>query len=208
MKEEQDYIKDITEMRSMMERSSKFMSLSGLAGLMAGIYALAGALIAYKVFHFNPDQITDSTIQKGYLSPALLKVILLAGIVLILAVGTAIFLSSKKARKRREKSWTNTSRRLLISMAVPLVTGGILLLILISKGLVGLMAPFTLFFYGLAIYNAGKFTYYEMRSLGLIQIGLGLIGSYFVEYGLLCWALGFGVSHIIYGTYLHYRYER
>lgn len=208
MKETKDYIRDIAEMRSMMERSSKFLSLSGLAGIMAGIYALAGAYLAYEIFYFNPDEIVYSTLKSGSLSSSLLKVIFLAITVLVLAIGTAIFLSYKKATKRGEKLWNPTAKRLLINMSVPLVTGGLLILILISKGLIGFIAPFTLIFYGLALYNASKFTYEEVRSLGLIEIGLGLISSYFVGYGLLFWALGFGVVHIIYGIYMHYRYER
>lgn len=208
MKENQDYIRDIAEMRSMMERSSKFLSLSGLAGIMAGIYALAGAYIAYKIFYFNPDEIVYNTIRSGSLSSSLLQVVLLAVLILVLALGTAIFLSYKKARKRGEKLWNPTARRLLINMSVPLVVGGLLILILISKGLIGLIAPFTLIFYGLALYNASKFTYEEVRSLGLIEIALGLVSSYFVGYGLLFWAVGFGVVHIIYGIYMHYRYER
>lgn len=208
MKEEQNYIQDIAEMRSMMERSSKFLSLSGLAGIMAGIYALAGAYIAYKFFYFNPDEIVYDTLKSGSLSFSLLKVIFLAITILILAIGTAIFLSYKKANKRGEKLWNATAKRLLINMAVPLIAGGLLILILISKGLIGFIAPFTLLFYGLALYNASKFTYEEVRSLGLIQIGLGLISSYFVGYGLLFWAFGFGVVHIIYGIYMHYKYER
>ncbi len=208
MKEEQDYIRDIAEMRSMMERSSKFLSLSGLSAIMLGIYALLGAYIAYRFFSFNPDQVVYSTTESGSLPTSFLQVIFLAIIILILAIGTAIFLSYKKAKKRRERFWNPTARRLLINMAVPLTVGGLLILILISKGLIGLMAPFTLLFYGLALYNASKFTYEEVRSLGLIEIGLGLISSYFVEYGLFIWAVGFGVVHIIYGLYLYYRYER
>lgn len=208
MKEEQDYIRDIAEIRSMMERSSKFLSLSGWAGIMAGIYALSGAYIAYKIFDFNPDEIFYSTIKSGSLFVSLLNIIFLTLIILILALSTAIFLSYKKANKRGEKLWNPTARRLLIHMAVPLIVGGLLILILISKGLIGLLAPFTLIFYGLALYNASKFTYEEVKTLGLIQVGLGLISSYFVGYGLLIWALGFGVVHIIYGIYMHYRYER
>lgn len=208
MKVEQDYMQDIAEMRSMMERSSKFLSLSGLAGVMAGIYALAGAYIAYRFMYFNPDEIVYSTLQSGSVSLSLLKVILLAGTVLVLAVGTAIYLSYKKATKRKEKFWNPIAKRLLINMSVPLIAGGLLILILIAKGLIGLIAPFTLLFYGLALYNASKFTYEEVRSLGLIQIGLGLVSSYFVGYGLLFWAIGFGVVHIAYGIYMHYRYER
>src|SRR4051812_12736197 len=113
MKEEQNYIRDIAVMRSMMERSSKFLSLSGLAGIMAGIYALSGAYIAYKIFYFNPDEIVYSTIKSGSLPSSLLKLIFLAIIILILAVGTALLLSYKKANKRGEKFWNPTARRLL-----------------------------------------------------------------------------------------------
>ncbi|MEK6479842.1 hypothetical protein WJR50_20030 [Catalinimonas sp. 4WD22] len=208
MKKERDYIQDIADIRSMMERSSKFLSLSGWAGIMAGMYALVGAYIAYKVFHFNPDQIFENTSISAGSSTGLGMVIILALIILALAIGTAIVLSSKKAQKRNEKVWSATSKRLLTSMAVPLVAGGVLILILLSKGLIGLVAPLTLLFYGLALYNASKFTYDEVRSLGMIQIGLGLIGSHFTSYGLFLWAVGFGLVHIAYGIYMHINYER
>lgn len=195
-------------MRTMMERSSKFTSLSGLAGIMAGIYALIGAYIAYKLFYFNPDEIVYSSIKAGTLSDGLVKVIVLAIAVLVLAIGTAILLSYRKANKRGERFWNATAKRLMINMAVPLIAGGILILILIAKGFIGFVAPFTLLFYGLALYNGSKYTYGEVRSMGLIQVGLGLISAYYIGYGLLFWAIGFGVVHIIYGIYLHYRYER
>lgn len=208
MKEEHDYIRDIAEIRSMMERSSKFLSLSGWAGIMAGIYALSGAYIAHSIFSFNPDAIDYNTLNSGSISYSLLKVFILAVTILILALATAIFDSYKKARKKGEKLWNPNSKRLLINMAIPLVAGGVMILILISKGLIGLIAPFTLLFYGLALYNAGKFTYDEVKILGFIEIGLGLISSYFVEYGIFIWALGFGVVHIIYGVYMYYKYEK
>lgn len=201
MKETRDYIRDIAEIRSMMERSTKFLSLSGWAGIMAGIYALTGAWIAYGIWGFNPDNIF-------YSSSSLPEVILLAIAVLVLAIGTAIFLSYRKAAKRDEKIWNATSRRLIINMAVPLVAGGILILVLIAKGLIGLIAPLTLLFYGLALYNVSQFTFNDIKFVGLIQIALGLVGSWCIELGLLLWALGFGVVHIIYGIYLHVRYER
>ncbi len=201
MKEEQDYIQDIAEIRSMMERSSKFLSLSGWAGIMAGMYALAGAWIAYSIFDFYPDEIF-------YNSSTLTQVILLATGVLILSLISAIYDSRRKAQKRDEKVWNATSRRLLVSMAVPLLVGGILIMILILKGLTGLIAPLTLLFYGLALYNAGHFTIKEVRLMGVVQITLGLLNVWFIEYGLLFWAIGFGAVHIIYGIYMHFRYER
>jgi hypothetical protein len=205
---EQDHIRDIAEIRSMMERSSKFLSLAGWAGIMAGIYALTGTYIAYQLFHFNPGEAGFDTITTESLPSNFLTIIVLACCILVLSIGTAIYLSLKKASKTGEKIWNATAKRLLINMAVPLVTGGLLILVLISKGLIGFLAPFTLLFYGLALYNASKFTFEEVRTLGLIQIALGLFSCWFVEYGLICWALGFGVFHIIYGIHMHYKYER
>ena len=204
MKGESDYSRDLTEIRSMMERSSRFLSLSGLAGVMAGIYALAGAYIAYNSFGFKPHTIAGDTVETWNFN----RVALLAIAVLLFALGTAILLSWKKANKRGERLWNATSRRVLVTMTVPLVTGGLFILILIWQGLVGLVAPCTLLFYGVALHSASKFTYEEMKFLGLINIALGLIGACFIEYAVVCWAFGFGVLHIVYGIYLHYKYER
>jgi len=201
MEKQRDYIGDINEIRSMMERSSKFLSLSGWAGIMAGIYALAGAYIAHTVYEFRPDKVL-------YTSPYLPKVILLASVVLILSLASAIYFSWRNAGKRGEQVWNATSRRLLTSMAVPLFTGGIFIVILILKGMSGFIAPVTLIFYGLSLHNAGYFTIREVKIMGLVQVALGLINTWFIEYGLIFWAMGFGLVHIIYGIYMHFRYER
>ena len=208
MKEEKDYIQDISEIRSMMERSSKFLSLSGLAGVMAGIYALVGAFVAYTVFDFNPDAVLYSTAESEASSANLSNVIYVAIAILILAISTVVFLSGRNAGKKGEKIWNPTTKRLMANMAVPLVTGGLLILVLIAKGLIGLIAPVSLIFYGMALFSASRHTLEEVKVLGIIQIGLGLISSYFIQYGLIIWALGFGVVNIIYGIYMHYKYER
>ena len=202
MREEQDHARDLIEIRSMMERSSKFVWLSGWAGIIAGCYAMTGAYIADQAFNFNPKEIVYNP------DGGLQNVILLAIAVCVLAAGTATLLSYNKARQRGEKLWNPTSRRLLVNMAVPFITGGVLILVLIAKELTGLVAPLSLVFYGLALYNAGRYTYDEVRIFGIVQIVLGLIGCWFVEYGLLLWAAGFGIVHIIYGIYIHFKYER
>lgn len=209
MDQQQDYIRDISEIRTMMERSSKFLSLSGWAGIMAGIYALAGAYVAYDIFEFEPgSMITADYYASGYALDVLPKLVLLGVVILALAVITAYYLSYKKALRRNEKMWNATSRRLLVNMMVPLVTGGLLILILLYKGFAGLVAPLTLIFYGLSLYIASKFTYDDIKILGLVNIALGLIAACYIGYGLLFWALGFGIGHIVYGMYVHFKYER
>lgn len=207
MKNEKDYIKDLNEIRNMMERSSKFMSLSGLSGVLAGIYAIAAAIIAYTLFNFKIDRLyytNEELLARGLHSKNL---IFLAISTVILAIGTAIYFSYRNANKKSEQIWNSTSKRLLVNLAIPLFTGGTVILLLIVYNLYGWLAPLTLVFYGLAILNASKYTYDIMRGLGIIQIILGLIAMHFIEYGLLIWAIGFGLVHIIYGIYLHYKYE-
>lgn len=189
----------------MMERSTKFLSLTGLSGIMAGVYALAGAYIAYKVFHLHAGVLNypgqGSEMIRGSL-------ILLALTVLILAIGTAVILSWKRSGKTGEKLWNSAARRMLINMAIPLVTGGIFILILISKGLFILSIPITLIFYGLALINASKFTFEDFKYLGILQVLLGLLATYFIGYALVFWAIGFGLMHILYGIYMYLKYER
>lgn len=202
MKTEKDYIGDIAAIRNMMERSSKFLSLSGWAGVMAGIYALAGAWLADRYFGYRPAALLDPAIEV----PGALLLLALA--ILVLALGTAILLSSRRAAARKEKIWNTTSQRMLLQMAIPLLSGGILALIFLSQGLNGALAPVTLLFYGLALVNAGSFTYRAIRLLGIIEIILALFAFYFVPYSMLCWALGFGLMHILTGIYLHYTQKR
>lgn len=202
MKNEKDYAHDISEIRSMMERASKFLSLSGWAGVMAGIYALIGTYFAHRLLHGSVPMSADTGLQGSA------PLVFLAGGVLTLAVGTAVLLSYQKARKRRERLWSVVSRKLVIDMAVPLVSGGLLILFLMVKGLTALAAPLTLIFYGIALFQAGKSSFGALRTLGLVDIGLGLLGVLMPAYGLMCWAVGFGVLHIVYGIYIHYRYEQ
>lgn len=203
MIDEQDHSRDLVEIRSMMERSSKFVWLSGWAGILAGIYALVAAYIAWGVFSFNLSITAENTALT-----ILLPVIYLALATFVLAGATAILFTYQRAAKRGERIWNATSRRLLANMAVPIITGGLLILIMMDKGLFIFMAPLSLLFYGLALYNASKFTFHEVRILGIVDIMLGLISSYFVEYGLICWAAGFGIAHIIYGIYIYFKYEK
>lgn len=208
---EQEPIQQLHEIRSLMERSSRFMSLSGLSGVFAGIIALAGAGAAF--FYLDFDQqyfdINRSFNEMYYLkfSRSWLFILLDALIVLFLALFAGVYFASRKARKLGLPVWDSTARRMLINLFIPLAAGGIFCLILLYHNLVFLVAPSTLIFYGLALLHASKYTLHEIRVLGIAEIILGLMASFLVGYGLLFWAIGFGVMHILYGLLMYFRYE-
>jgi len=204
MQEKTDYLKDISEIRSMMERSSRFISLSGLSGVMAGIYALLGAYVAYQVIQTGVGE------GEVYGRPGqVIRYLLLdALVVLVLAIGTGIWLTTRRARQQGLKIWDSTARRLVINLLIPLVTGGLFALIMLFKGFPSIVAPSMLIFYGLALINASKYTVSDVRYLGLTEIVLGLLASLVSGYSLLFWALGFGMLHIVYGTVMYFKYER
>ena len=94
------------------------------------------------------------------------------------------------------------------SWHISVFAGGLFCLVLLQYGIVGLVAPATLIFYGLALLNASKFTIGDIKYLGIANVFIGLIASQFVGYGLYFWALGFGIFHIIYGVILYNKYDR
>lgn len=206
------HLETLSEIRSMMERSTRFISLNGLAGVFAGIFALAGALAAYyylKLDTVQPSSVTDSAPPKSvYDFNFYVFFFVDAFLVLFASISVAVFLSVRKARKKGLKVWDHMARRVTINMLVPLVAGGLFCLVLFYHKTVGLIAPTMLIFYGLALFSTSKYTYSDIRVLGLIEIVLGLLSSIWIGYGLLFWAVGFGLMHIIYGIILYFKYER
>ncbi len=208
MDEEKNYSSDLALIRSMMERSSKFLSLSGWAGILAGTYAIAGAFIAWKLFGLSAEDLAINKSLAKSLPFNTAQIVLVFGTVLILALGTAMIDSYRKARARNENAWNPVSRKLMRDMAVPLLSGGIAIIILVAKGMIHLVAPFSLLFYGLALFVAGKYTYNEVRVLGYVEIALGLVALWFSEYAFVLWIVGFGIAHIIYGIIMHYSHRK
>jgi len=201
------YLKDLSDIKQMMNRSSRFISLSGLAGVFAGVYAIVGAVIA-TIFLSDQDSGINALKSDSFNSEVLLQLFFIAIAVLVLAIGTAVFLTTKKAKRTAEKTWDSTSKRLLINFFAPLTAGGLFCLVLIQYGLIGLIAPCMLIFYGLALVHASKYTFGDLRSLGYSNLILGLIATQFLSYGLYFWALGFGLFHIVYGIWMYNKYDR
>lgn len=197
------YKQDLEDIRSMMNRSSRFLSLSGLSGVAAGIIALLGAVAAYFWVYQGAGQSDYDSILMD--SANLLRLFLIALVTLVLAIFFAVYFTFRETKKRQLKIWDFQSKRLLLNLSIPLVAGGLVCLTMLWNGNYIMVPALTLIFYGLALVNASKFTLREIFSLGILEIILGLIALQFPGYGLLFWILGFAVLHIVYGLIIPYK---
>ncbi len=206
MKEVSEYEKDLATIRNMMDRSAKFISLSGLSGVLSGIYALIGAVGAYYAAYY-PYSPFGYQLQSVNEPIIIVKLVFIALIVLAASISTGLWLSLKKSRKHNIKLWSPASRSLLLKVAVPLVTGGLFILVMLATGHFGLAAPASLIFYGLALIHGSANTVDEIRYLGFSEIVLGLICAMYPGYGLIFWSIGFGILHIVYGGIMYNKYD-
>ncbi|MFC3559398.1 hypothetical protein [Pedobacter jamesrossensis] len=209
MSNSEEQLNALKDIRQMMDRSSRFISLSGLSGVFAGFIALIGA-------YFANDEIDKFVNGRGYslgvqgeidLEYNLIK---LAFIVLFVALAGGILFTYRKSQRNKLPIWDKTSKSLIVNLFVPLVAGGlfIIALLLNHPNTYSIIAPTCLIFYGLALINASKYTYSDIRYLGYLEIILGLVCMFNIGYGLIFWAIGFGALHIIYGLVMYFKYER
>ncbi|TCJ14294.1 hypothetical protein EPD60_09845 [Flaviaesturariibacter flavus] len=209
MNEQTQSLETLQDIRRMMNRSSRFLSLSGLSGIAAGIWGLAGSWAAGRRIGAYYDDYTRGGYTNHDFAELKLHLMVLAAIVLVLAVASAFFFTWRRARRQRLPLWDRTSRTLAINMLIPLVTGGLLILsLLMGYNDWRFVAPLSLIFYGLALVNGSKYTVNDIRYLGVLEILLGLIATRYVGYGLYFWAIGFGVLHIIWGFFMWWKNER
>ena len=217
MTEKEEQLEHLSEIRNLMEKSSRFLSLSGLTGIFAGVYALLGAYLVYSDFNIissDAASVSYSEFIKTAHSGAdtvILKIqslFIIGAIVLVLSLVTGYIFTSRKAKKQNLNVWDTTTKRMVVSLSIPLIAGGVFCLILIKHQVVGLIAPATLIFYGLALLNASKYTFNDIKYLGVLEIILGLVSAYYIGRGLLFWAVGFGILHIIYGAVMYFKYDQ
>ncbi|MDA9328865.1 hypothetical protein N9Q76_01925 [Flavobacteriales bacterium] len=226
MNENQKHIEDLQQIRSIMERSTQFISLSGLSGISAGIFGLIGAALAYlklagefsisssnnRLYSGDVVDVMDinffNVVRMNLAFGPTLDLVIIATGTLGLALIFATIFTARKAKKDGNNLWSPTAKKLLVNTAIPLVVGGLFCIALLKHGLFGLVAPCTLIFYGLALINGSKYTLPEIRIVGVLNIILGLLNTIYIGQGLFFWALGFGVIHIIYGVVMYFKYER
>jgi len=197
------YEEDLASIRSLMERSARFISLSGLSGVFLGLYALAGS--AYVYWLLNTNEGSPVMNERALVT----KILLVAALVLASALLTAVLLTYRQMHKHGETPVLNEGAKLLLEhLLVPLAAGGAFTLILVMRAHYEYAAAVSLLFYGLSLVNASKYTFGDIKWLGYIDILLGLCAAVFYEFSILLWAVGFGVLHIIYGIVMHRKYDQ
>ena len=212
-----EQLNDLKEIRALMERSSRFIGLSGLSGIAAGLCALVGAATTYIYLDARPFEFEHQA-TNFYFTRALDAskwgmhytsfFILVAGLTIISAISLGILFTTRHARQKGQSVWDVSARRLLISLAVPLTAGGLFCLALLLHGSIAYLAPSTLVFYGLALVNGSKYTLDDVYYLGLVEIALGIVAMFLLRFGLEFWVIGFGFMHIAYGTMMYFKYEK
>lgn len=181
-----------------MEESSRFLSLSGLSGVFAGIFAIIGFIIALLIL--NNDRLSDA----GNTDLALF---IDAVVVLIAALALAVYLSYRKASRTGMKIWTGITKRILLNLMIPLIAAAVFILIFYLDQNFRYIIPSMLVFYGLALVSAGKFTFGEIQYLGILEVITGILSAVFIDYALYLWVFGFGILHILYGLIMHKKYR-
>jgi len=194
MKSKNDIFQDINDIKEMMSKSSKFMSLSAISGVYVGIIALLGFSVSYLFADLSISNI---------------KILVITGLfILLISLSVVFILSYKKAISRNENKISNALKILFIEFFLPLIVGGTIIVWSVMNNQVWLIIPVSLIFYGLGMYNISRLSLNELKYLGYSEILLGLLSLFIIQYSLIIWLLGFSLINIIFGLYLHNKYEK
>ncbi len=197
-------LQELKQIRSIMERSARFLSLSGWSGIWAGIVALAGAGVAYQ---WLGD--LSASYEVRNLQSEVFRYLILAIAVFTLAFIGGFYFTYRKNKSAGIPIWNSASRKMVINLAIPLMAGAVITLAFAWRGDWIYISPACLMFYGLALINGSKYTVSDIKYLGLIEVILGCIGLFISPgYGLYLWAFGFGVLHIVYGIIMWRKYDQ
>src|SRR5437868_9019851 len=99
MDQPSDELKTLSEIRDIMERSSRFLSLSGMSGVFAGVFALTGVLVTYMHYGWSLSEYDLYEDTAGNMMRGLYGFMILHGtIVLAVSLAAGFYFTSLKAR--------------------------------------------------------------------------------------------------------------
>lgn len=206
MNSQEQSIQQIQEIKTMMERSCRFISLSGWSGISAGLCGLVGAGLAHRAI--TSYYANDYLLSFHAASDLFNSLLSIAIVVFLSALLLAFIFTFLKSKKQKIKLWDSSAQRLLWNTCLPMLIGGIFILRLVAFNQYDFVASACLIFYGLGLVNGSKYTLSEVRFLGYAELILGIANLFFVKESLLFWTIGFGICHVVYGIAMWWKYER
>lgn len=201
----------LQDIRRIMNSSTRFLTLSGWSGIFAGCISLVAAIIAMNWLDGWVVKVNDPV--EGFPSirydfRLLERLVILALLTFILALVAAFLFTWKKANKEKKNLWNPAAQKMVFSLFLPVVAGGIFVIGLLFNGAWQMIVPACLVFYGLGLVSASRYTFTDVKYMGMANIILGAVSMFYPGYGLYFWALGFGVFHIIYGVMMFKKDEQ
>lgn len=193
-------LKDLYEINSIIDRSKRYTSISGVSIGIAGVFAIIGLFMANGVLKGEFGNFTTSQRE--------LVCMYIFGLVLVLSLLVMFILSSFKSVKSGEKIWNDKALKCLYSFFYPIATGGILSFLSYQNQQSDVVLSIQLIFYGLACIAGSPFSFKEFKWLGIGCLILGITSVVFPYYNLIFWGIGFGLFNIGYGLYIHFKYEK
>jgi len=206
---------ELTVIRQLMERPIRFSTMSGLAAIQAGIWALLG--VAADGWAWS--RCTTYT-------DALLCSMAVWGGVLGLSLVGVIALTRRRERQQTMPWWSPVKRRILLTILPPFVAAIGLTFAICLRAMHGdsdpdilpwqfaghlaqgqLIPAIWMLFYGVTLWQLGQFSPVDVRVLGAAFIAAGLATAALWQWQPY-WAMAatFGGLHIVYGAVVWVRH--
>ena len=192
---DKDYLKDISNIKNLMEKSSSYLALSGLSSVYTGVYCIIGATYFY-YYKIETNNYSPTTAITVFVIATALSLL------------TTIFFTQKRAKKIKEKAWSKTTLQLISTFSITFIIGSIFMLVLAFQEKYIEIIPLVPLVYGLSLIHASKHTKNILKPLGIIQIVIAFLCLLFIELSFWFYVIGFGVAHLINGLIIHYKYDK
>lgn len=196
---EQEAKQTLHDIREMMSKSSRFMSLSGFSGIVIGIIAILAS--SFFCYFYQIDPVHSGRILASMTDKELIQIYAMALVLLISSMSIAFFMAKQRSKIMKSIFWSAASKHLFAHLIVPLAAGFAVCSILFFRQN-DLVLPLSLLIYGLALFSSSQFTVPSIRNFGLVEMMLSVVCLLFPDYSVVVWTLGFGLLHVIYGAFM------
>ena len=174
--------------RELMERPVRDTTRSGLAGILAGLLALAGCFATWTLW-------TDLPGGRAPLSVALVWLGVLA-----LAASGDILITWHRARRGGRTYWKRAQVQTALAIVPGFILAGFFSTLFSDLGLWSLIGFGWMVGYGMALWTVGMFSIVEIKVLGAAFLVAGWLGMFLLAgYPVAAMAVTFGGFHLAYG---------